>query len=311
MLREKKSYYEYDSSRLPEIRLADTAAIEPPYIHKRRTPHEYIIYLVRHGEMYLSEDETLYHLVPGDFLILDPEKTHVGRKATQCEYYYIHFQYGGMRPVEQTEDVMRERLMEQRALALRSDACSLPGSAAEGSSLLYLPKYAHLAADAGYYEMTQRLNEGIAFHNNHVEGYKALCACRILEILIAVSRQYLSGEIQRQDSGVRSYRKVYDLLNYLNTCYHEPICGDSIEESFGCNFDYLNRIFRQSVGKTIFQYLGEVRIAHAKELITNSSMKISQISERVGFADESYFSKVFKRRTGVAPVQYGKTVRKI
>lgn len=309
MVQEKNSYYEYDSSRLPEIRLADTAVIEPPYIHKRRIPHEHIIYLVRQGEMYLSEDETPYHLVPGDFLVLDPEKTHVGRKATRCQYYYIHFRYDSMRAVELDKGAMRERLMERRALALRSGAWEREKGRPEEMDLLYLPKYARLAADAGYNEIIERMNEAITFRRNHVEGYPALCACKVLEILITVSRQYLSAEIQRQDSGVRSYRKVCDLLNYLNTCYHEPICGDAIEEKFGSNFDYLNRIFRQSIGKTIFQYLGEVRIAHAKELITNSSMKMSQISERVGFADESYFSKVFKRHTGVAPVRYGKTVR--
>ena len=62
-------YYQYDSSQLPEISLADTAVIEPPYIHKRRMPLEYIIYLVRQGEMFLLEDGVRYHLTPGDFLI--------------------------------------------------------------------------------------------------------------------------------------------------------------------------------------------------------------------------------------------------
>ena len=68
-------YYQYDSSQLPEISLADTAVIEPPYIHKRRMPLEYIIYLVRQGEMFLSEDGVRYHLTPGDFLVLDPDKS--------------------------------------------------------------------------------------------------------------------------------------------------------------------------------------------------------------------------------------------
>ena len=84
-------YYQYDSSQLPEISLADTAVIEPPYIHKRRMPLEYIIYLVRQGEMFLLEDGVRYHLTPGDFLILDPDKIHVGERATHCEYHYIHF----------------------------------------------------------------------------------------------------------------------------------------------------------------------------------------------------------------------------
>lgn len=70
--------------------------------------------------------------------------------------------------------------------------------------------------------------------------------------------------------------------------------------------DYLNRLFRQSIGKTVFQYLSEIRIAHARELLATSSMKGSQISEKVGFSDESYFSKVFKRHTGISPLKYAK-----
>ena len=71
-------YYQYDSSQLPEISLADTAVIEPPYIHKRRMPLEYNIYLVRQGEMFLLEDGVRYHLTSGDFLILDQDNILVG-----------------------------------------------------------------------------------------------------------------------------------------------------------------------------------------------------------------------------------------
>ena len=73
-------YYQYDSSQLPEISLADTAVIEPPYIHKRRMPLEYIIYLVRQGEMFLLEDGVRYHLTPGDLLILDPDTYMWGKE---------------------------------------------------------------------------------------------------------------------------------------------------------------------------------------------------------------------------------------
>ena len=69
MAKAENRYFQYNCRQLPEIRLADTAAIEPPYLHKRRTPGEYIFYLIRRGEMYLSENETLYNLNPGDILI--------------------------------------------------------------------------------------------------------------------------------------------------------------------------------------------------------------------------------------------------
>lgn len=101
-------YYQYDSSQLPEISLADTAVIEPPYIHKRRMPLEYIIYLVRQGEMFLSEDGVRYHLTPGDFLVLDPDKTHVGERATHCEYHYIHFHQKSMKKNKMTNEQTTE-----------------------------------------------------------------------------------------------------------------------------------------------------------------------------------------------------------
>ena len=72
------------------------------------------------------------------------------------------------------------------------------------------------------------------------------------------------------------------------------------------NFDYLNRVFKKNIGKTIFVYLNEIRIHHAKELIATTSMKILSIGYRVGFQDECYFSKVFKKYTGMSPGQYEK-----
>lgn len=300
---EANMYYQYDSRQLPMIRLLDTAMIEPPYVHKKRRPGEYILYLIRSGEMYLSEDRTLYHLLPGDFLLLDPDRTHVGRKATKCEYYYVHFQYESLKPIGISDGELEQLCLKDQDRRIMNPAARDRGSSRE---LLILPKQIHLAADAGYHRITQQLNEGIRFQNNPMNGYAALAACRVLEVLIAVSGQFLSQSFPGEGhTGGRS-RKIQELLDYLNMYYYDPICGDSLEERFDCNFDYMNRLFRQQVGKTIFQYLGEVRIAHARELLAASSMRVSQISEKVGFADESYFSKVFKRHTGVSPSNFMK-----
>ena len=102
-------------------------------------------------------------------------------------------------------------------------------------------------------------------------------------MMILVSRQFVTSLAQEKTGVVGSYRKIYDLLDYLNNCYREPISGVLIEEQLGGNFDYLNRIFRQTTGKTIFQYLTEVRISHAKELLGTTSLKISQVSEKSDF----------------------------
>lgn len=300
-------YYQYDSSQLPEISLADTAVIEPPYIHKRRMPLEYIIYLVRQGEMFLLEDGVRYHLTPGDFLILDPDKIHVGERATHCEYHYIHFHQKSIKKNKMTNEQTTEIILRKRTQSMQSDSCTLSGQERVSLSLLALPKYMHLSDTSSYSEILQKINDGITCQKNRMEGYYNLCACQILEMMILVSRQFVTSLAQEKTGVVGSYRIIYDLLDYLNNCYREPISGVLIEEQLGGNFDYLNRIFRQTTGKTIFQYLTEVRISHAKELLGTTSLKISQVSEKVGFSDESYFSKVFKKMTGMTPMNYMKS----
>ena len=99
-----------------------------------------------------------------------------------------------------------------------------------------------------------------------------------------------------------------DIVNYGFKRYNGRFNSDfKFSDKFDINFDYLNRLFRKNMKKTVFQYLRDIRIAHAKQLLTTTSMRIMEVSECVGFADESYFSKVFKKQTGVSPADYAKT----
>lgn len=299
-------YFTLDSSFLPSVRLADETVIEPPYVHKKRVPGEWIVYLIKKGEMYLEENGVCYHLLGGDFLLLNPDRCHQGRRASRCEYFYIHFDHPGICAVEADECAMHDQMYKERSAALKSDGCCLSKSR-QGYTLL-LPKYCHIADEAAFAALLECLHDVRAANCDHMEYYKTLCGCLFLQMLVQVSRSCLSAELEK--SGMvtaRSYKKVLEVQNYLQFCYQQQITGDLLAGRFDISFDYLNRLFRKNVGKPIFQYLNSLRIAHARELLTTTSMRISQISERVGFMDESYFSKVFKKYTGVCPADYAKT----
>jgi YesN/AraC family two-component response regulator len=79
---------------------------------------------------------------------------------------------------------------------------------------------------------------------------------------------------------------------------------------FSGNFDYLNRIFHTISGQTIFKYLNHIRIINAKRLIETSELKTAEIGYLVGFNDPYYFSKQFKKYTGITPTEYLKEKRK-
>lgn len=86
--------------------------------------------------------------------------------------------------------------------------------------------------------------------------------------------------------------------------------GERLEEEFDGNFDYMNRIFKRVTGQTIFQYLTAVRMEHAKRLIAQTTMHTGVIGQEVGYPDEYYFSKVFKRNVGMSPRAYADSLSK-
>ena len=68
--------------------------------------------------------------------------------------------------------------------------------------------------------------------------------------------------------------------------------------------DYLTRIFKKHTGKTTLEYINGVRLQKAKSLLLNTDLSVSQIAYSVGFADEKYFMRLFKREESVTPTQY-------
>ena len=67
---------------------------------------------------------------------------------------------------------------------------------------------------------------------------------------------------------------------------------------------------RQETGISFHHYLNNVRVTKAKELIRTTNLRLTDISQMVGYDDQSYFTKVFKRTTGVTPGEYSKKNRR-
>ena len=297
------AYYEINANILPQVRLVDKAVLEPPYVHRRRKTDEYILYIMKKGTLYLKENGQDYELREGDVILLDPDFTHQGNKASNCEYFYVHFRHSQIR--RRREDAaFWPRCLKVRSESLQEDNGSWRRYQ---DCWLKFPKVTHLKTGPRYLKVAALLENAMERNCDQMENYKVSCACRIMEAMVEIAREAVSQNTLPQVTGMPgSYRKVHELLNYLNVHYREPISSRTIEEAFACNFDHLNRVFKKNVGKTIFVYLNELRIYHARELIATASMKMAAVAYRVGFEDESYFSKVFKKYTGVSPAYYEK-----
>ncbi len=146
---------------------------------------------------------------------------------------------------------------------------------------------------------------GISEYTKRLEQYRPALANLAGLLLLELSRDYVTQLYTTKASRkyTRSMNKTIELIHYLHNNYSNKITGERIEEEFLISFDHLNRIFKQIYGQTIFSYLTQIRINHAKDLIEHTDLQTSEIAYLVGFEDNSYFTKYFKQHTGMTPSQ--------
>jgi YesN/AraC family two-component response regulator len=93
-------------------------------------------------------------------------------------------------------------------------------------------------------------------------------------------------------------------IAYLHQNYARPLARWEIAEGIGVSEDYLSRVFNRELGISPWDYLNRYRISRAKELLRVTYDSISRVGRRVGFSDPAYFSRVFRRTTGMSPRAY-------
>ncbi len=86
--------------------------------------------------------------------------------------------------------------------------------------------------------------------------------------------------------------------------YHRKLTQNSVAGSVYLSPSYFSKVFKDAFGCTFNQYLNNVRITKAKELLRYSTVLIDSIPGMVGFENRSYFGKIFKQITGLTPKQY-------
>lgn len=112
--------------------------------------------------------------------------------------------------------------------------------------------------------------------------------------------------IQIKDNLCESYASPLsaEIISFISSHYTEKITLDDISKITFYSSAYCENEFKKTTGKSIINYLIDVRINAAKNLLSESSMSCARIATAVGFDDSNYFSRIFKKRTGYSPLQF-------
>lgn len=99
-------------------------------------------------------------------------------------------------------------------------------------------------------------------------------------------------------------RPVREAMQYIQVHYSEKIQMDELAAQFYFTPSYFSELFKKKTGKTFTDYLTEVRMNNAKQLLRDSSLPVRLVAEKVGYKDVKYFSQQFMRLVGIKPSEY-------
>jgi len=132
--------------------------------------------------------------------------------------------------------------------------------------------------------------------------------CADAQNVVRLLRQEIGQELRRlkDERALRETRPITEAKRYMQRHYQEPLRLEEVSNAVGFNATYFSTLFKKETGQNFTDYLTELRIEKAKELLCGDNLSVQAVAEMVGYQDLKYFSRLFKNTTGVSPSDYKK-----
>ncbi|MGN7469079.1 helix-turn-helix domain-containing protein [Brevibacillus sp. SAFN-007a] len=115
---------------------------------------------------------------------------------------------------------------------------------------------------------------------------------------------------QSQAGSKGAHMSMDEVREYIASRFAEQLSIQSLAQLAGRSPNYFGEAFKKAYGQSVMDYVTELRIGHAKQLLRDTDLYMREIARRVGYQDEFYFSRKFKKVVGVSPSAYSKNARK-
>jgi len=118
---------------------------------------------------------------------------------------------------------------------------------------------------------------------------------------------YLAMKIKKTRE-ITTSKIVSDAKNYIENNYNQDISLDALSRELGISPQYFSKLFKKEVGVNFIEYLTQLRLKKAKEIMKDGGKSIKEICYMVGYTDPNYFSRIFRKHTDLSPTEYIKGV---
>lgn len=150
-----------------------------------------------------------------------------------------------------------------------------------------------------YHRLFRRIIQELQLCKPHYTDYLAML---LREILILAGRQLT----ETKKPGIRTQEEIELATRYFNEHFNRNISIEEYALSRHMSTCWFIRSFRQYSGITPMQYILGIRITNAQHLLATTNYNVTEIAEIVGYDNPLYFSRLFKKQTGLSPSEYRK-----
>ena len=126
---------------------------------------------------------------------------------------------------------------------------------------------------------------------------------KTIEIISNIN-QAIRTAYQGKDVDSSNHRRMEKVADYIRTNYNQKITLEDAAKQAGLSKSWTQALFKRFYNMSPTEFQIRERIEHAKIMMANTSISICQMSNALGFSDQFYLSKVFKRYTGMSPKEY-------
>ncbi len=268
-------------SAMPMLLETNSEIAPIPFIHCNRIADFHVLIYLKAGCMEVIEDGTVYKLLPNSSFFLKGGIHHVG--VTPCDkgtaWDFAHFVCS-----EITSDMVEydwQTVVKGRIRLSQEDL----------NKYFSIPKITTLPQSS---DIKRLLSDMINAHNTG----NTLGANNLLwQVLFEIS------ELPHRNKTI-SKSKVSDVISFIEKHYCDNFSSKDVEKYIGFSYKYISSIFKTETGMTIKEYQLMLRIRQAAKLLCSTDLDIAEISDKIGFYDPFYFSRIFKREKGFSPSKY-------
>ncbi|BCK01543.1 AraC family transcriptional regulator [Anaerocolumna chitinilytica] len=154
-----------------------------------------------------------------------------------------------------------------------------------------------------YYSVEEQFQKLVDCWNEKLPGYEFMARTLFQQLIIDIMKSR-----SKQPENYGASLKVERIILYMHQNINTRITLTELSKLVHMTPAYMSRTFKETTGYTIIEYFNKLKIDKSKELLVEGDKKVKEVAQELGFADEFYFSRMFKKAEGITPSQFNSRI---